>query len=303
MSHAPNVRQFRRFAKRIGHISRHVVAGGDNDDDAVAVEPREGEFVNVATEAEAPGTAIQVDSDREQLRERLKNEPRISKDLSTWTETELMQRSLALGAEDAAVNAALASSQTKEMLIELCESLEPPSPQTATVEMITVENTASFEEMAAILEGVGALIIKNAADEETIAAVDAQLDAAGAWEISRNKKGRMQMDMLLKAPATRKLLTNEYVLGVTRHVLGPSCKRIALKELSVFEVQPGQEKQKFHREDMFWPWHHEPHPWSTNILWAIDDFTPENGGTNVVPYSHRSTAYMRENGREMVDGK
>jgi len=26
------------------------------------------------------------------------------------------------------------------------------------------------------------------------------------------------------------------------------------------------------------------------------------GGTNVIPYSHRSTEYMRESGREMLDG-
>lgn len=219
--------------RRVGNIAAHVTAG---------------KFV--ATEQEAPGTAIQVDSDREQLRERLKNEPRISKDLWTWTEAELMQRSLALGADTDELNAAMSSSQTKKMLIELCEVLEPPDPQSVTVDMITVDSSASVEEKAEILERVGALIIRNAADEDTIAAVDEQLEQAGAWEISRNKKGRMQMDMLLKAPATRQLLTNEHVLSTVRHVLGPSCKRIALKELSVFEVQPGQEKQKFHREDM-----------------------------------------------------
>ena len=46
--------------------------------------------------------------------------------------------------------------------------------------------------------------------------------------------------------------------------------------------------------------HHEPTPWTTNVIWAIDGFTVENGGTNIVPYSHRSTAYMREHGREMA---
>jgi ectoine hydroxylase-related dioxygenase (phytanoyl-CoA dioxygenase family) len=112
----------------------------------------------------------------------------------------------------------------------------------------------------------------------------------------------------------------------------------ATRVLTVFEVQPGNEMQGFHREDMFWPyaiptfsataiqfpcaseltlgvllcrappvclfsWHHEPDAWSTNLLWALDDFFPENGGTQVIPYSHRSTLYMRENGREMLDGK
>jgi hypothetical protein len=27
-------------------------------------------------------------------------------------------------------------------------------------------------------------------------------------------------------------------------------------------------------------WHHEPTPWACSVLWALDDFTPENGGTS-----------------------
>ena len=278
--------------KRLEQIANHVLSSAAKE---VEEQPQE--------EKPQEATAIPEDPEREALRERLKAEPRISKDLSTWTETELLHRSLALGAAPAALDGALASSATKAELIAIVEALEPPPPSSVTVDEITCDPAIhTVEEMGRVLETFGALVILNAADEATMAAVDAQLEEAGAWEISREKKGRMQMDMLLKAPATRKLITNEHVLGVTRHVLGPSCKRIALKELSVFEVQPGQEKQKFHREDMFWPWHHEPHPWTTNLLWAIDDFTAANGGTNVVPYSHRSTAYMRENGREMVDG-
>jgi hypothetical protein len=44
-------------------------------------------------------------------------------------------------------------------------------------------------------------------------------------------------------------VTNEYVLGVSRFLLEPHCKRIALKELCAFEVQPGNVAQHFHRED------------------------------------------------------
>jgi hypothetical protein len=31
----------------------------------------------------------------------------------------------------------------------------------------------------------------------------------------------------------------------------------------------------------FWPWHHEPDTWAVNMLWALDDFTEANGGTQV----------------------
>jgi|EP01043_Picozoa_sp_COSAG02_P069364 ectoine hydroxylase-related dioxygenase (phytanoyl-CoA dioxygenase family) len=51
---------------------------------------------------------------------------------------------------------------------------------------------------------------------------------------------------------------------------------------------------------VFLQWHHEPHHWAVSTLWAIDDFTPENGGTRLFPYSHRNR--MREGGREMMEG-
>ena len=47
------------------------------------------------------------------------------------------------------------------------------------------------------------------------------------------------MDVLLHAPATRALVTNKHVLAVVDAVLGEHCKQVALKEMSVFEVQPG----------------------------------------------------------------
>ena len=39
--------------------------------------------------------------------------------------------------------------------------------------------------------------------------------------------------------------------------------------------------------------------WCVSVLWAIDTFTEENGGTRVIPFSHR--ARMRESGKEMMD--
>lgn len=205
-------------------MGRHLAAAAESDE------------VEAAAADEFPR-----DEQRERLSELKKSAPRIDKDLTTWTVTDLMQRSLALGASEDAVEAALESATSKSILIDLVTSLEPPSPAAATVEMITRDpKTTSVEEMAAVLEDVGVLIIKGAADEATIAAVDEELELAGAWEISRNKakKGRMQQEMLIKAPAARKLLTNEHVLAVTRHVLEPSCKRVALKELSAFGKLP-----------------------------------------------------------------
>ena len=109
--------------------------------------------------------------------------------------------------------------------------------------------------MADTLDRFGAVVVTNAASAALLDAVDAQLESAGAWAISRGEQeagrpaSRMHMELLMKAPLAGELVTNEFVLGVSRYLLEPHCKRIALKELCAFEVQPGNVAQHFHRED------------------------------------------------------
>ena len=52
-------------------------------------------------------------------------------------------------------------------------------------------------------------------------------------------------------------------------------------------INPGEKPQPFHSDDSF---HHLPHPRpmiSLSTIVAVDAFTAENGGTNVIPGSHR----------------
>ena len=282
---------------RLARIESHLASAVEAQQEAV--ESLTKDDLTIRREGHTRGmTRSYGGTAMKQFREELKEAPRISKDLATWSLDSLLHRARALGAASDTISDCIASADSRSELIEVVQELEPPHPQSVSVDDITCDALIhTVEEMAEILERVGALVIKNAASQELMDQVDAQLEEAGAWAISRGKQvdgrpaGRMQMDMLLRAPLTQELVTNEHVLGVTRHVLGPHCKRIALKELSVFEVQPGNAMQGFHREDMFWPWHHEPYPWSTNILWAIDDFTPENGAIQACHFSMEVALY------------
>jgi len=277
------------MANRVAKVAAHVTASTE----AVPIEeppaepgrPTGGANIDVGI-----STNLFNSEERDSFRGRMGERPRVSKDLSTWTPSALMKRAIAMGASDEQVDACLTAPSPADAFRELASSMEPPPPSAATVADITCDPaTHTVEEMGRVLETVGALVILNAAPESLMQAVDLQIEEAGGWAVSREGKGRMRMDILMHAPATRELITNEHVLGVTNHVLGPHSKQIALKEMSVFEVQPGQGKQDFHREDQFWPWHHEPYPWSTNILWAIDDFTPENGASDPgMPLQRRS---------------
>ena len=280
--------------RRLGHIGAALRPGG-----------------TAAAQAQTDAAAQAVSSPPDPLTlfgaARPGEQPRLDLEhLEDWSAVDLIRMAMARGASDADISACVVGDDSVAALAALNTELQPPPAPTASVESITLPNTASADEVVAKLETFGIAIIEHAADEPLISLVESELHAAGAFDIDPPESGgrpggkRMWMDALFKAPSVAHLLTNELVLATGRKLLGGSCKRIALKELSAWEVAPGSGDGKFHREDQFWPWHHEPTAWCLNMLWAIDPFTPDNGGTRVIPFSH--VGKVRETGREMWDG-
>ena len=276
-------------------------AGGPYDAERIDIGAPGSAPSQTDRERRSPGNSIMSGF----FRASLEDKPRL--DLEFTAPLQLLRRAQALGASEVQINACLlAGGDITGALKALVTSLEPPPPGSVTVADLSVERTASPEEMVSKLHEYGAVVIRHAAEESLIAQIDAELEPWGAWSADAtdrapgSQEGRMGMDGLLRAPSTEHLLTNPVVLSAVNALLGPHCRRIALKEIEIFAVQPGQGKQLFHHEDQFWPWHHEPHPWAVSVLWAIDDFTPENGGTRILPCSHK--ARHREGGRELMEG-
>ena len=64
-------------------------------------------------------------------------------------------------------------------------------------------------------------------------------------------------------------------------------KYVQINIVTLFNLLPGETKQKLHQDDGLWPIP-RPHPeFVCNGLIAIDDFDVENSATNIVPYSHK----------------
>ena len=91
-----------------------------------------------------------------------------------------------------------------------------------------------------------------------------------------------------RAPASWELLRHPTILGVAEHFLAPPGQRFHIGTAVTSDLLPGQTAQPIHRDQ----WTYGYYPWPTgfevevNVLWALQEFTEENGGTRVIPGSH-----------------
>lgn len=84
------------------------------------------------------------------------------------------------------------------------------------------------------------------------------------------------------------------LLGCADHFLLPTSVSYLLNAAQIIEIRPGQTAQVLHRDEQGWMEHPKfasndfsQYPQlQVTSLFALSDFTPENGGTQVVPGSH-----------------
>src|SRR5207237_6450754 len=76
------------------------------------------------------------------------------------------------------------------------------------------------------------------------------------------------------------------VLPIVERVLDRGC---LLSGMTAIDIGPGEDPQPMHGDDIVMSRHlQRPHaPMMVTSMWALDDFTADNGGTRFVPGSHR----------------
>jgi ectoine hydroxylase-related dioxygenase (phytanoyl-CoA dioxygenase family) len=90
-------------------------------------------------------------------------------------------------------------------------------------------------------------------------------------------------NLLARARVFEAIPVHESVLPIVERVLDKGC---LVSSLSSIAIEPGEDAQILHADDQLIPLP-KPHvPIICNTMWAITDFTEENGATRLVPGSH-----------------
>ena len=90
--------------------------------------------------------------------------------------------------------------------------------------------------------------------------------------------------LVARAKVFWEIVQDTRVMALCEHFLLPNFLLTASQGI---QINPGETPQPFHSDDSF---HHLPHPRrmiSLSTIVAVDAFAPENGGTNLIPGSHR----------------
>lgn len=90
----------------------------------------------------------------------------------------------------------------------------------------------------------------------------------------------------LKSATSHSLLLHEVMLSLADQVLGPHCDWYQLNLTQAVRLHPGERQQVPHRDEEMWPCHKSGIEYLMNVMWALSDFTAENGATMLWPRSN-----------------
>ena len=167
-------------------------------------------------------------------------------------------------------------------------ALQNFGPSAATTEVAA----ATLQHGATVVAGlVPASLVDSVADE-----LRQNLDNFG-YRSQRDFSGfrtNRSNSTFVEAPSSVALIGHDMVMDVTDAILLSHCESYRISSITAIEVCPGQEIQSLHRDDCVYPVQIPGVQTLVGCIWALTDFTEENGATHVVLGSHRHIS-MGEN--------
>ncbi len=151
--------------------------------------------------------------------------------------------------------------------------------------------SALVDREAALLAREGYCVIERAIDPALIAGINADLDQCfAATPLCQGDfygpRTRRFGALLARSPLVARLAMDANILAIVEQMLLPWGERIALNLTQAIEIHPGALPQLPHRDQDMWAGPKGTLEYLVNVMWPLDAFTRENGGTRLWPGSH-----------------
>src|SRR5262245_44440136 len=171
----------------------------------------------------------------------------------------------------------------------------------------SVDAGASIDEIEAALRSAGCVVVERLASTELMDRIEGELaphlaaTAPGADEFT-GVNTRRTGSLLARSRSFPELAAHPTVLGTLDRVLGDHATSYQLHLTQIIEIGPGEPAQLVHRDQ--WAFDFFPFPSGFEVechtMWALNDFTDENGATRVIPGSHKWADKMRPGPEETI---
>jgi ectoine hydroxylase-related dioxygenase (phytanoyl-CoA dioxygenase family) len=160
-------------------------------------------------------------------------------------------------------------------------------------------NTATGEDVAAALAADGAVVVDSMATSQTMDAIATELAPyvektnPGPDDFSGHNTKRTGA-LIARSPTARGLVMHPLVLAAARILLGHATN-FQLHLTQLISIGPGEPAQPLHRDQWAFDFFSFPAGYEVqcNTLWALTDFTEDNGATRVVPGSNHFEDKLR----------
>jgi ectoine hydroxylase-related dioxygenase (phytanoyl-CoA dioxygenase family) len=156
----------------------------------------------------------------------------------------------------------------------------------------TVRPDEKVEEINRVLERDGCIVIENVLDRQGLDRLKGELGPH--FEETPNCTGdfyghatKRLSSLIAKSTLCRRMAIHPVILAAMDEFLLRGCRQYQLNLTQAIQIGPGEPQQIMHPDDPLFPFVHPGYEAMINCMWAVDEFTAENGATNVVPGSHK----------------
>lgn len=166
---------------------------------------------------------------------------------------------------------------------------------------------ASVDAVEAALREAGCAVIERLAPAEQLDRIAAELEPhlratePGADEFTGHNTRRTGA-LLARSHGFRDLAAHPLVLGALDRVLGDHATSYQLHLTQVIEIGPGEPAQIVHRDQWAFDFFEFPAGFEVecHTMWAMEDFTEENGATRVIPGSNHWEDKLRPTNEQTI---